>query len=246
MLWNRLSGLRVASFVGYVSVGLGLAPLILGLADGAPDTFARYFTLLGLAIGCLTHPLAGRSSRPALPGFAERHTVMALALGALTAAVSLGFAGSVSEDTTYSTVIPLVAATLVALAVEALYRRQRSSSSRIPFLVATFAAGGVAALCAVMPLGYALVGVLEAVAPSAGAGRLARPAAMAGDINEVLSVIALAVAVALVAAAWSAQGILRPLSIVGRSRRAFGGEAHRHRRCVVGTGDCMLIGERLL
>lgn len=264
ILWNRLTGLRVPSVVGFAAVGPGLAFITLGLTENLSPTFSAYLAILAVAVGCLAHPLAGRLSRPLGPALLERYLLLAAALVSLVSAgvlalivspqtpyastlallvvaatatahadlalrtrVPVGFpaafaglgavtaAGSFIESwwtgrtDPFSVMIPLVAAVIVAVALEVLLRRRRQSDGRTTLRVASIVAVVTAGVVAIPYL----LASLGAVAEAARFGRpvWSQPATHALDLRpeQFFIVAALAVVVTIVVGAWAAQGILR-------------------------------------
>jgi len=260
--WNRLTGVRVASIVGFATVPPGLALLTLGLSERLPNALPPYLALLALAIGCLAHPLAGRLTRPLGAALPERYAMVVTAilaiasagvvapflapqtpfastigllvvavtaaahadlsirsrlplgfssafaaLGAVTAGISLTIAQPISSDPAYSTLVPVLWAALLALALEAVYRRAKSTEARIPLLVASIVAAALAAIGALAPLGWTVSGVLKTLEAD-GVWSVAGNAAIVLRAENYWAVVVLGAAVLLVTVAWAVQGLL--------------------------------------
>ena len=263
IVWNRFTGLRVASIVGFATVAPGLALLTLGLSEQLPRALPPYLALLALAIGCLAHPLAARLTRPLGMANPERYTmvvtailaiasagVVALflapqtpfastvgllvvaataaahadlsirtgmpigfssafaALGAIAAGVSLTVAEPVSSNLVYSTLVPVLSASALALVLEAVHRRKRTGQAAVPLLVATIVAAVIAAIGALAPLGWTVSSVLNTF-ESDGIWSVAGTRSIELRAENYWAATALAAVVFLVAFAWAAQGLLR-------------------------------------
>lgn len=83
IVWNRLSGLRVASVAGFAALLPGAGILASSFTDALGDGQRVYVAAIVVAVVGLVHPLAARRERPALP---ERLVVITIAaIGMLTA-----------------------------------------------------------------------------------------------------------------------------------------------------------------
>ncbi|MGV8882495.1 MAG: SCO7613 C-terminal domain-containing membrane protein [Rhodoglobus sp.] len=264
IVWNRFTGLRVASIVGFATVAPGIALLTLGLSEALPNALPPYLALVALSIGCLTYPLAGRISRASGAALPERYTmvitalvavvlagVVALfldrqtsfasttgllvvaaagaahadlslrtglprgvssafaALAAIAASVSFAVAGPVAENAVYFAFVPLLAAVAIALALEAAHRRFRAAPARTSLLVASVAAGSIAAIIAIAPAFEAIGGVFDGIRANAGLWAISGSSTREVRDETYLAVAALAAVVVAAALAWAGQGILR-------------------------------------
>lgn len=93
--WNRLSGLRTPSVVGFAAIAPGAGLLAAGLGDRADDATRTVFALCAVAAAGLIHVAAGRPGTPTRRGFAgtpERVILLSSASLALVAAFAASFA----------------------------------------------------------------------------------------------------------------------------------------------------------
>lgn len=93
--WNRLSGLRTASVVGFAAIAPGAGLLVAGLGERADDATRTVFALGAVAVAGLVHVAAGRPGTPTRRGFAgtpERVILLSSASLALMAAFAASFA----------------------------------------------------------------------------------------------------------------------------------------------------------
>ncbi|WP_394770845.1 SCO7613 C-terminal domain-containing membrane protein [Lacisediminihabitans sp.] len=93
--WNRLSGLRTASVVGFAALAPGAGLLVSGWGERTDDATRTVFALGAVAVAGLAHVAAGRRGTPTRRGFAgtpERVILLSSASLALVAAFAASFA----------------------------------------------------------------------------------------------------------------------------------------------------------
>ena len=167
IVWNRVTGLRVASIVGFATVAPGISLLTLGLSEALPDALPPYLALVALSIGCLTYPLAGRISLPIGNALPERYTMV------ITALLAVALAGVVAlfldRETSFASTAGLIVVAAVGAAHADLSVRTglpRGVSSAFAALAAIGASVSFAVAGPVTknPVYFAFVPLLAAVA----------------------------------------------------------------------------------
>ncbi|MET4781505.1 hypothetical protein [Glaciihabitans sp. UYNi722] len=115
VLWNRLSGLRTASIIGFAAFAPGIGLVVAGLDQPADVTSRGYFAFAAAALAGVVHRLAARparESRPAVPAMAERIIVLVTAFVATLGAALFAFV--VSPDSDWASTIALFGVAAVA------------------------------------------------------------------------------------------------------------------------------------
>jgi hypothetical protein len=114
--WNRLSGLRTASVVGFAAIAPGAGLLVAGLAERADDATKTVLAVGGVAVACLVHVWAGRPASETERGFAgtpERVILLSSAFLALFTGFAASFA--LPGDGVWTSAVAIAAFAVIAL-----------------------------------------------------------------------------------------------------------------------------------
>jgi hypothetical protein len=143
-VWHRFSGLRVPSILGTTTFAPGLALLVGGLGETLDDGVRVFSVLLAVAIGALTHPLAGgRAVERTISLVSAVVGLVSAALVALLVQTSVGWAPIVTLG-----LVVLVAGAHVALLLR--LRVSRPFANLIAGLGSVIAASMLVAVAARM------------------------------------------------------------------------------------------------
>ena len=111
IMWNRLSGLRVASVVGFAALVPGAGILASSFTESLDDGQRVYVAAIAMFATALLHPLAARRERPGLP---ERFEL--LSIGGIAALIALGASFTFPHEYLFAGTFEMLGVALVAAA----------------------------------------------------------------------------------------------------------------------------------
>lgn len=140
--WHRLSGLRVASVVGFAALAPGAGILASSFTESLDDGQRVYVAAIVMFATALVHPLAARGERAGLP---ER--LVLLSIAGLTALTAMGAAFTFPHEYLFAGAFEMLAIAVVA-AAHVVVAHRSGLGALAPVAHAAAALGAVAAASA--------------------------------------------------------------------------------------------------
>jgi hypothetical protein len=141
VVWNRLSGLRVASLAGFAAVAPGAGLLVAGLTEPLDSTTRAFVAFAAIATAGLVHPFAVRTAEKVIP--------LSISLAGYVIAFFVGFFIEPNSDWA-STFAMLALAVIAALHVAVIVRLTQRANATGVFARIFAAAAGVTATLAMV------------------------------------------------------------------------------------------------